>query len=132
MNQVKSISTDEYGNPINSLSTYSGDWSLQQVFAGLGFKVFENLSVGANFSYLYGDITHSVNTTFSNTNSYSSVRSEKMEISDYKLDFGLQYTHNFGKKHKINLIKQKIFVPLSQQTNKPTNKFSNYLIKSKK
>ena len=103
MNQVKSISTDEYGNPINSLSTYSGDGSLQQVFMGLGFKVLESLSVGANFSYLYGDITHSVNTTFSNTNAYSSVRSEKMEISDYKLDFGLQYTHKFGKKHKINL-----------------------------
>ena len=103
MNQVKSISTDEYGNPINSLSTYSGDGSLQQVFAGLGFKVFENLSVGANFSYLYGDITHLVNTTFSNPNAHSSVRSEKIEISDYKLDFGLQYTHNFDQKHKINL-----------------------------
>ena len=103
MNQVKSISTDEYGNPINSLSTYSGDGSLQQVFAGLGFKVFENLSVGANFSYLYGDITHLVNTTFSNPNAHSSVRSEKIEISDYKLDFGLQYTHIFDQKHKINL-----------------------------
>ena len=103
MNQVKSISTDEYGNPIQSLSTYSGDGGLQQVFAGLGFKVFDNLSIGANFSYFYGDITHSVNTTFSNTNAYSSVRAEKLEISDYKLDFGLQYTQNFGKKHKINL-----------------------------
>ena len=103
MNQVKSISTDEYGNPIQSLSTYSGDGGLQQVFAGLGFKVFDNLSIGANFSYFYGDITHSVNTTFSNTNAYSSVRAEKLEISDYKLDFGLQYTQEFGKKHKINV-----------------------------
>ena len=103
MSQTKSISTDEYGNPITALYNYSGDGSIQQVFLGLGYKVFENLSIGANFSYLYGDITHSASTTFSNSNAYSSVRADKLEISDYKLDFGLQYTQPFGKKHAVNL-----------------------------
>ena len=103
MSQSKTISTDEYGNPISSLSTYSGDGGLQQVFAGLGFKVLKNLSIGANFSYFYGEITHSVNTMFNNTNANSSVRADKIEISDYKLDLGLQYTQPFGKKHTVNL-----------------------------
>lgn len=103
MSQVKSISSDEYGNPISALHSYTGDGGLQQVFLGLGYKVFNNLSIGANISYLYGDITHSANTTFSNSNAYSSVRTDKLEISDYKLDLGLQYTQNFGKKHAVNL-----------------------------
>ena len=103
MNQIKSISTDEYGNEISSLSTYTGDGGLQQVFAGLGYKVFNNLSIGANFSYFYGEITHSVKTMFNYADAQSSVRADKLEISDYKLDLGLQYTQPFGKKHAVNL-----------------------------
>jgi len=103
MSQTQFIQNDEYGNPINSLSTYSGDGGLQQVFAGLGFKVSEKLSVGANISYLYGEISHQVNLTFNNANATSSVRTDKIEISDYKLDLGLQYTQPFGEKHTVNL-----------------------------
>lgn len=103
MNQTRSIATDEYGNPVSALYTYSGDGSLQQVFLGLGYKVLDNFSVGVNFSYLYGDITHTASTTFSNSNANTSVRSNKLEISDYKLDLGLQYTHKFDQKHVINL-----------------------------
>lgn len=32
--------------------SYNGDGGFHQVFVGLGYKVFNNLSVGANFSYL--------------------------------------------------------------------------------
>lgn len=103
MNQTKVIAKDEYGNNISSLAQYSGDGGLQQVFVGVGYKVFDNLSVGANFSYLYGDITHTASTTFSNSNAFSSVRSDKISISDYKIDLGLQYTHRFGKKHAVNV-----------------------------
>lgn len=103
MSQTKVIAKDEYGNNISSLAQYSGDGGLQQVFVGLGYKVFDNLSVGANFSYLYGDITHTASTTFSNSNAFSSVRSDKISISDYKIDLGLQYTHRFGKKHAVNV-----------------------------
>lgn len=103
MTQTNFIENDDYGNPINTLTTYTGDGGLQQVFAGLGYKVFNNLSIGANFSYFYGEISHSVTTMFNNTNATSSVRAEKLEISDYKLDLGLQYTQPLGKKHTVNL-----------------------------
>ena len=103
MSQTKTIGSDEYGNTISSLSTYTGDGGLQQVFAGLGFKVLNNLSIGANFSYFYGEITHSVNTMFNSTYATSSVRADKLEISDYKLDLGLQYTQPLGEKHTVNL-----------------------------
>lgn len=103
MSQVNSINKDEYGENIESYHTYTGEGGLQQVFAGLGFKVFDNFSIGANFSYLYGDITYSTTTEFNNTNAFSSVRAQALSISSYKLDLGAQYTQKFGQKHVINL-----------------------------
>lgn len=103
MSQVNTINKDEYGNDIESYHTYTGEGGLQQVFAGLGFKVFENLSIGANLSYLYGDITHSATTSFNNTNAFSSVRTEMISISTYKLDLGIQYTQQIAPKHVVNI-----------------------------
>ena len=103
MTQVKSINKDEYGDDIESYHNYKGEGGLQQVFAGLGFKVFNNLSIGANFSYLYGDIAYATTTSFNNTNAFSSVRTQKISISSYKLDLGTQYTQKFGSKHVFNL-----------------------------
>ena len=96
-------SEDQYGNTTAAMKTYAGDGSIQQVFIGLGYKVFDNLSIGANLSYLYGDIMHSSSVTFGNTNANKSVRAEEFKINDYKLDLGLQYTQALGKKHTLNL-----------------------------
>ncbi|MBQ4055957.1 MAG: hypothetical protein IJD32_02505 [Bacteroidaceae bacterium] len=103
MGQTNEVGSDDYNNPIQASDTYTGDGGLQQVFVGLGYKVFENLSVGMNFSYLYGNITHSVATVFNNSNAFSSLRTDKIKVSDYKLDLGVQYTQDFGEKHKVNL-----------------------------
>ena len=96
-------SEDEYGDKTNQTQSYNGEGGLQQVFIGLGYNVFNNLSVGANFSYLYGDITRSTTTVLSNSNAFSSALTNKIEVSDYKLDFGVQYTHKLKDKHVVNL-----------------------------
>jgi hypothetical protein len=83
--------------------SYDGDGGIQQVMAGLGYQVFKGLSVGANFSYLYGDVTHTFTTTFSNTSATKSVKTEQISVSDYKLDFGAQYTLRLNKKNVLNL-----------------------------
>ena len=103
MNKTNKVTTDEHGNTTAANQAYVGDGGLQQVYVGLGYQIFKGLSIGTNFSYLYGDITHTASTTFSNTNAYSSSRSHKIDVSDYKLDFGLQYTHKLKEKHVLNL-----------------------------
>ena len=105
MSQTETVpnSEDQYGNTVSKLMSYTGDGGLQQVFVGLGYRVFDNLSIGANFSYLYGDISHTSSLTFNNSNAYNSTLANKLEISDYKFDLGLQYTQRFGKKHAVNL-----------------------------
>ncbi|MDO4180049.1 MAG: hypothetical protein Q4D36_02025 [Bacteroidales bacterium] len=82
--------------------TFTGDGGFNQVFVGLGYKVFKNLSVGANISYLYGDITHQSMTAIGSASTYS-IKLEEFSVSDYKLDLGLQYTYNINKKNAVNI-----------------------------
>ena len=103
MNRSNPVVTDEFGNTTSATQQFYGTGGLQQVFFGMGYNVFKGLSVGANFSYLYGDITHTSTTTFSNANAFSSARTNKIEVSDYKLDFGVQYSHQLKEKHVLNL-----------------------------
>lgn len=103
MSNSKLLHQDQYGDKTYSVSTYSGEGGLQQVFAGIGYNILNNLSVGANFSYLYGDITHMASTAFSNTDANKSIRTDKISIKDYKLDFGIQYRQDFDKKNSVIL-----------------------------
>ena len=88
----------------SSMVTYSGEGGLHQLYAGLGFKVFKNLSIGANISYLWGDLTHSRNLTFpSASTSFGLVTQTNVAIKSYKLDVGAQYTYQFNKKHAVTI-----------------------------
>ncbi len=82
--------------------SFKGDGGFHQVIVGLGYKVFNNLSVGANLSYLYGDITHLTNTTIGSANAQS-IKIDQFSVSDYKLDLGLQYTYSIDKKNAVHL-----------------------------
>ena len=48
MQKISYMTTNEFGNKISSITTFKGNGGLQQVFIGLGYQVFKNLSVGAN------------------------------------------------------------------------------------
>jgi len=78
--------------------TYSGNGGLHQVMLGTGWQIFKPLSIGANISYLYGDYSHSMSMSFSNSNVSSVSRSYTADISTYSLDLGAQYTQRLSKK----------------------------------
>lgn len=92
-------------SPSNSgTMTYSGEGGLHQLYLGAGFKIFKNFSVGANFSYLWGDVTQTNNMSFASDATILPVtRVFNVAIRSYKLDFGAQYTQRFGKKHEATL-----------------------------
>lgn len=88
----------------SSTTTYSGEGGLHQLYLGAGFKILKNLSVGANFSYLWGDITRTSYMGFpSDAAIMPFTRVFNMAVTSYKLDFGAQYTHKFSKKHVATL-----------------------------
>lgn len=85
-------------------SVFSGDGGLHQLYVGAGVKVLKNLSLGINVSYFWGDITRSLTMLYPNTASANSfIRQTTVSISDYKLDFGAQYTQNLSKKHSVTI-----------------------------
>nr|WP_320057732.1 hypothetical protein [uncultured Bacteroides sp.] len=84
--------------------TYSGDGGLHQLYAGLGFKVLKDLSVGVNVSYFWGTIERSATTLFPSNNSASSYsRIDHFSVKDYKIDLAMQYVHKFDKKNELAL-----------------------------
>lgn len=88
----------------NNTQTFSGDGGLHQLYAGIGVKVLKNLSVGANFSYFWGDITRTSAILYpSNSSAYSYSEVTQTSISDYKIDLGAQYTQQIAKKHAVTL-----------------------------
>lgn len=81
---------------ITSHSNYAGEGGLHQLFAGVGWNPFGQLSIGANISYVWGNYTHQLAQTFdengTSSNNYSGMNStHDADIKTYKLDFGVQY-----------------------------------------
>ena len=98
-------STDaETGNVLNYTRSFTGDGGLHQLYGGIGVKVLKNLSLGVNASFFWGDITRTGTILYPETSSsYSYIQQTAVSISDYKLDFGVQYTQEFSKKHSMTI-----------------------------
>lgn len=90
---AKVIRDDEDGEVV-ATNTFSGSGGLRQFNIGLGWKTFKQLSLGANFSYLFGDIQHQVDNTYSESTIYSRQKLYSADMSALKADFGVQTTFN--------------------------------------
>jgi hypothetical protein len=91
------IIRDDEDGLISTTNRYYGNGGLRQVITGLGWRPFKNFSVGANFSYLYGEVYHYVYNQYSDNNVSPRTRQYIAEISTYDIDLGLQYQINLGK-----------------------------------
>lgn len=97
-------SFQEMSEPTASNSiTYSGEGGLHQVYVGVGFKILKQFSIGANFSYFWGDITRNRSVVLAGSNSTNYYESNYLEVNDFKVDFGAQYTHEIDKKNEVTL-----------------------------
>lgn len=80
---------------------YEGNGGLHQLYLGAGLKVLKPLSVGFNFSYLWGDYDRTVVSTNTSINVLS--RQYSASISSWKLDVGLQYDQPINKTDFITI-----------------------------
>lgn len=92
------------GQSLGNYSTvFIGEGGLHQMYIGAGYKLFKGLSVGANFSYLFGTINRSTNTFITSNEKPDVSFNEDLSIRDYKLDLGMQYTINLAKKKSLTI-----------------------------
>lgn len=92
----------QFANEIlNGSNERIGSGGLNEIYIGLGGKVISNLFVGANISYMWGDITNSSYAYVSSSN--YSVFQHILEVRDYNLNFGIQYNLPIGSKTEFTL-----------------------------
>lgn len=99
----KVTNTTAGSDDVYSYESFSGDGGLHQAFIGIGIEPVKNFSIGANFSYLYGEYSHTIVNSYSNTSVWSNVRNYSADINTYKLDLGAQYSFKLKEKHAFTI-----------------------------
>lgn len=84
-------------------NTYNGSGGMHQIYLGAGWEFVKGLSIGANVSYIWGDIDRSVVNSYSDGYINTLSKYYTATISNYRIDFGLQYTLPLNKKNSLTL-----------------------------
>lgn len=83
---------------------YSGTGGINQFYIGAAVQPLKNLSLGVNFSYLFGSIEQQSSLLFPDDDNYlSSTKTDKTIVGDVRWNFGLQYSIDFGNDYQLTL-----------------------------
>jgi len=83
---------------------YNGEGSLSKVTFGLGIQPVKNISVGANFYYLFGKLTRNANVVFLDAyDLYSDQKYEQIRLRDFGISYGIQATIPFKDKKQLTI-----------------------------
>ncbi|MFC2117914.1 hypothetical protein ACFLTI_05715 [Bacteroidota bacterium] len=83
---------------------YSGTGGISQFYIGGAVEPVKNLSLGLNFSYLFGSLEQGKSITFPEEVDFlNSSKTDKTIISDVIFDFGLQYSIDFNNDRKLTI-----------------------------
>lgn len=94
-NLVNTVSEeDDAYNPLigEYENSHKGNGSYNNFFAGLGLNPLKNLSIGVNFTYLFGNIERDNILLFTDDNrQFNNISSEKIRLYGFNFDYGIQY-----------------------------------------
>jgi len=77
-------------------SIYTGTGGLSKAYAILSYDILDHLSVGVKLSYMFGDVTHNIYTSYS-SNAYNTNWTDTLRSYGFLYDFGIQYHREIGK-----------------------------------
>ncbi len=84
---------EEIDNVGGVLTKYYGAGTVSNAFFGIAVEPFKNLSVGANLNYMFGKLNHNAEVYFLDASDFYGIQQYgDFRISDFTLDFGVQYT----------------------------------------
>ncbi|MDD3196454.1 MAG: hypothetical protein PHU68_11760 [Paludibacter sp.] len=92
--------TDRYAKYTQS---FSGNGGVSQVYAGLSFNLFNQLALGVNAYYMFGEVNNRRSNVFTTTGYESSTQDNSIVVSNYRFRYGLQYYRVFAKKHDVKV-----------------------------
>lgn len=85
----------------NGTDSREGDGNISQAYVGVSGEPFKGFSIGANVSYLFGNLTNS--SSGIPQNGSTGIFQTNMKVRDFHLLFGAQYAIEWGKKHTLTL-----------------------------
>ena len=82
---------------LSYVDNFSGTGGLNEVYLGASIDIWKKrLALGANISYLFGNVNHQSRSDVINIHTR-----KKVEVHNLKYDFGLQYTHPLSKTERL-------------------------------
>ena len=84
-------------------NTYTGTGGVRQAYLGVGWEPIKGLAVGANVSYMWGDYDRRFINSYSDASANSVVKQYTVDIRNYKIDVGAQYSAKLSAKDYITL-----------------------------
>lgn len=109
-------------NAVNYL--YSGDGGLSKFYLGYGIGIGKHLSVGANVSYIFGNLKETQSTEVPSLGGVLNSRIEESNsITGLNYDFGAQYTVDFSTRKHLTF-------GYSASANTKLNTVNSYIVSS--
>ncbi|MGR7813173.1 hypothetical protein [Lacinutrix undariae] len=111
---------------------YTGDGGLNRAFLGLGYQITEELSIGAEASYNFGNIQNSVVEFIydedGNLVQYQTRENNRSDLSGLNVNLGLSYKTMIS--DKLQLTTGFTYTPSSELVSKNTREYSTIIINS--
>lgn len=100
--EINSTTTDTIGT---ATYNYKGNGGINQFYFGNAIKVYDNLSLGFNMSYLFGNINHTQSSSLNEDYpfAYNYRLSNTFMVKSFYMDYGLQYQFNFENDYRLQL-----------------------------
>lgn len=94
-----------FGSEIaNGVNSRQGSGGINQLYLGFAGRVFKGLSLGFNFSYLFGTTVNDVYVTADGSTSTStSLFEQVMQVRDWRLQLGAQYNLDLNADNRVTL-----------------------------
>lgn len=116
---------DIEGGNYSSTRSFSGSGGFSQIYGGVAYKLIDNLSVGANVSYLFGNTTYNRSLVISGVPSANRQSwYHKLTLNMLKLDFGAQYTQVLDDKNSVTV--GAVFSPERKSSGKVYRQYNEY------
>jgi hypothetical protein len=86
------------------VTSFVGTGGVTEVYGGVAWEPWrKRLSFGVNGSFLFGDISHQRNVSFSSSEALNVINTRYLEVRAVKWEAGLMYTQPLGKFHRLTL-----------------------------
>jgi len=99
--RIRDVEHHEQAGQVNYL--YEGSGGINQFFFGSSLELFDGLSVGANVSYLFGNLDYQAEVRSDSSGVFQTNLTNRNRVKGWMYGFGAQYHHKFSDHRHITL-----------------------------